>query len=160
MRYKLLQAGLSGKCISIIKAVYRNVKKRGKSPEILQYLMDKLCTYYKKWNIVVNTNKTKVVVFRNGRQIAIVNSYVYIGIIFHYNGTLYLCYNNVFHFRSSTEASTHAYNSAGAIVEEKMRDHIVPGDFNLPKPDNLIRAVNRPAEPTELNLRYLYCQSL
>jgi hypothetical protein len=40
MRYKLLQAGLSGKCISIIKAVYRNVKKRGKSPEILQYLME------------------------------------------------------------------------------------------------------------------------
>ena len=51
-----------------------------------------------------------------------------------------------------TEASTHAYKSAGAIVEEKMRDHIVPGDFNLPNPDNLIRAANRPAEPTELNV--------
>jgi hypothetical protein len=38
-----------------------------------------------------------------------------------------------------TDASTHAYKSAGAIVEEKMRDHIVPGDFNLPNPDNLIR---------------------
>jgi hypothetical protein len=57
-----------------------------------------------------------------------------------------------------TEASTHAYKSAGAIVDEQMRSHIVPGDFNLPKPDNLIRAANRqrqhqrPAEPTEINL--------
>jgi hypothetical protein len=42
---------------------------------------------YKKWNIVVNTNKTKV---------EIVDSYVYLGIILHYNGKLYLCYSNVF----------------------------------------------------------------
>lgn len=42
-----------------------------------------------------------------------------------------------------TEASTHAYKSTGAIVDEQMRDQIVPGDFNLPKPDNLIRAANR-----------------
>ena len=62
--------------------------------------MDKLCTYYKKWNIVVNTNKTKVVVFRNGWQIEIVNSYVYVGILLHYNGKLYLCYKNVLHYRS------------------------------------------------------------
>ena len=37
----------------------------GKTPETLQYLLNKLSIYCEKWNIEVNTNKTKVVVFRN-----------------------------------------------------------------------------------------------
>jgi hypothetical protein len=37
----------------------------GKTPEILQHLLDKLFIYCRKWNIEVNIDKTKVVVFRN-----------------------------------------------------------------------------------------------
>jgi hypothetical protein len=33
--------------------------------------------------------------------------------------------------------------SASNIVEEKMEVHIDDQDFNLPKPENLIRATNR-----------------
>ena len=73
---------------------------------------------------------------------------------------IYLCF--VFAFQVLTEASTHAYKSAGNIVEDKMGQHISDDDFNLTKPANLIRATNRlrqktrPAEPTDL--RYLYEQ--
>jgi hypothetical protein len=147
MRYKLLQAGLSGKCISIIKAVYRNVKKRGKSPEILQYVMDKLCTYYKKWNIVVYTNKIKVVVFRNGWQIEIVNSYVYWEF---YSTTIENCtFAITMCFIIGLDRSFYpCLQISRCYCRKKDEGHIVPGNFNLPKPDNLIRAANRPAEPT------------
>jgi hypothetical protein len=37
----------------------------GKTPEILQHLLDKLFIYCRKWNIEVNIDKTKVIVFRN-----------------------------------------------------------------------------------------------
>ena len=73
---------------------------------------------------------------------------------------IYLCF--VFAFQVLTEASTHAYKSAGNIVKEMMELHINDDDFNLTKPANLIRATNRlrqktrPAEPTDL--RYLYEQ--
>lgn len=54
--------------------------------------------YCKKWNIIVNTDKTKVVVFRNGWQpvnsqflfdgdvLEIVDSYIYLGMLLHSNG--------------------------------------------------------------------------
>ena len=70
----------------------------GKSPEILQELLDKLLIYCNKWSIEVNTDKTKIVVFRNGWQpidnsffyndneIEIVDSYVYLGMLLHKNG--------------------------------------------------------------------------
>ncbi|CAG2221325.1 unnamed protein product [Mytilus edulis] len=38
----------------------------GKTPTVLQHLFDKLLLYCNKWNIEVNADKTKVVVFRNG----------------------------------------------------------------------------------------------
>lgn len=55
-------------------------------------------TYCNKWNIEVNSNKTNVVVFRNGwrsvkehfyyngKESAIVNSYVYLGMLLISNG--------------------------------------------------------------------------
>ena len=70
----------------------------GKSPEILQELLDKLLIYCNKWNIEVNINKTKVVVFKNGWQpvtakffynneeLEIVDSYIYLGMLIHCNG--------------------------------------------------------------------------
>ena len=73
---------------------------------------------------------------------------------------IYLCF--VFAFQVLTEASTHAYKSAGNSVEDKMGQHISDDDFNLTKPPSVIRATNRlrqkirPAEPTDL--RYLYEQ--
>jgi hypothetical protein len=65
----------------------------GKTPEILQHLLDKLFIYCRKWNIEVNIDKTKVVVFRNSwrpvndhffydnMELQIVDSYVYLGIL-------------------------------------------------------------------------------
>ncbi|VDI72607.1 Hypothetical predicted protein [Mytilus galloprovincialis] len=68
-----------------------------------------------------------------------------------------------------TEASRHAYKSAGDIVDEQMREHVTEEDFNLPKPDNLTRAANRlrqkmrPAEPKEIDFEidreYLACDN-
>ena len=70
----------------------------GKTPEILQHLLDKLFIYCRKWNIEVNIDKTKVVVFRNSwrpvndhffydnMELQIVDSYVCLGMLLHYNG--------------------------------------------------------------------------
>jgi hypothetical protein len=70
----------------------------GKTPEILQHLLDKLFIYCRKWNIEVNTDKTKVVVFRNSwrlvndhffydnMELKIVDYYVYLGMSLHFNG--------------------------------------------------------------------------
>ncbi|CAG2207414.1 unnamed protein product [Mytilus edulis] len=70
----------------------------GKTPTVLQHLFDKLLLYCNKWNIEVNADKTKVVVFRNGfrpvdthffydnKELQVVNSYVYLGVLLHYNG--------------------------------------------------------------------------
>ena len=66
----------------------------GKTPDILQYLLDKLFIYCRKWNIEVNTDKTKVVVFRNSwRPVNDPFFYdnmelqnVYLGMLFYYNG--------------------------------------------------------------------------
>ncbi|CAC5375497.1 CNBP [Mytilus coruscus] len=43
-----------------------------------------------------------------------------------------------------TEASRHAYKSAGDIVDEQMREHVTEDDFNLPKPDNLTICMHPP----------------
>jgi hypothetical protein len=70
---------------------------------------------------------------------------------------IYLCF--VFAFQVLTEASTHAYKSAGNIVEDKMEQDISDDDFNLTKPANLIRTTNRlrektrPAEPKDFARR-------
>ena len=70
----------------------------GKTPEALQLLLDKLLKYCSKWNIEVNKDKTEIIVFRNGWQqvnhswyydkheLKVVNSFVYLGNLFHYNG--------------------------------------------------------------------------
>ncbi|KAK3109058.1 hypothetical protein FSP39_022038 [Pinctada imbricata] len=52
--------------------------------------------------------------------------------------------------------SSDPYQSASRIVEDEMRKTVTPTDFNLPKPANLVRAVNRlrqkmrPSEPSDL----------
>ena len=56
-------------------------------------MLDKLCEYSYKWNVHVNVEKTKIVVFRNnfklsaqdqwfynGMQIDIVESFTYLGV--------------------------------------------------------------------------------
>lgn len=70
----------------------------GKNHDMLQRLLDTLLIYYKKWKIEVNLNKTQVVVFRRGwqpvnhtfyfdnKELKTVNSYIYLGILFKYNG--------------------------------------------------------------------------
>ena len=70
----------------------------GKSPAVLQKLLDKLLLYCNKWNVEVNTDKTKILVFWNGlravdsrfnyndNELEIVNSFVYLGMLLHYIG--------------------------------------------------------------------------
>ena len=66
----------------------------------LQNCLNKLNTYMKKWNLKVNINKTKVVVFNKGgkklkhlyfylgtEEIENVQNYCYLGIIFHASGS-------------------------------------------------------------------------
>ncbi|PJE78138.1 hypothetical protein CI610_02930 [invertebrate metagenome] len=65
----------------------------------LQNMLDSLQTYTLKWNLKINTDKTKIVVFRkrkrmlpsenwtfNGNPIEIVDKFCYLGLIFNFNG--------------------------------------------------------------------------
>lgn len=67
-------------------------------PFTLQKMIDNLCIYCKKWNLVVNLQKSKILIFRNGgrkaasetwkyddKDIEIVNQYKYLGILFTHN---------------------------------------------------------------------------
>ena len=69
------------------------------TPEGLQSLLDSLYNYTKKWNLSVNTVKTKVMVFRNGNrsrvydkwyyngnELEVVNEFNYLGFLLNYNG--------------------------------------------------------------------------
>ena len=68
------------------------------TPEGLQKIFNSLSKYTHKWDLTLNTNKTKVVVFRNGGklrdnekwyyngcQLESVNEFNYLGILFFYN---------------------------------------------------------------------------
>ena len=89
----------------------------------------------------------------HGKSFYVTLKHIFFQVNFMYTH-IYLCF--VFAFQVLTEASTHAYKSAGNIVEDKMGQHISDDDFNLTKPPSLIRATNRlrektrPAEPTDL----------
>jgi hypothetical protein len=65
----------------------------------LQQMLDSLYTYTKKWSLCVNTDKTKILVFRNRGKIKsdekwnycncnleIVDSFCYLGLMLYYNG--------------------------------------------------------------------------
>ena len=68
-------------------------------PEGLQKMINSLFNYTQNWNLTVNTNKTKIVVFRNGGKLRdnekwyfngckldVVNEFIYLGVLFFYNG--------------------------------------------------------------------------
>ena len=69
------------------------------TPEGLQQMLNSLYSYTKKWNLKVNVEKTKIVIFRNGGnvkqdetwyydeiQIDITNEFKYLGMLFYFNG--------------------------------------------------------------------------
>ena len=69
-----------------------------KSPECLQKMLIKLYDYSTIWDIKVNTNKTKTIIFEKGRKsnVAIcyhdtlletVENFKYLGVIFYRNGS-------------------------------------------------------------------------
>ena len=77
--------------------------------------------------------------------------------LYYYNRILFYTIPYVnFSFQVLKEAAVNNYKSASNIVEEKMEVHIDDQDFNLPKPENLIRATNRlrqkyrPPQPKDL----------
>lgn len=86
--------------------------------ETLQKMINKLADYCNLWNLVVNLNKSKVLVFRKGTRlpnnekwffnsepIEVVNHYKYLGVIFNYN----MAYSK--HLSEKLEASKNAINS-------------------------------------------------
>ena len=68
------------------------------SPEQLQLALNAVHEYCENWDLTVNTNKTKIVIFSKGRvtsypafvfghrNIEVVDDYVYLGVVFNYNG--------------------------------------------------------------------------
>jgi hypothetical protein len=75
----------------------------GKSPEEIQNHLNNLHTYCNTWGLKVNTDKTKIMVFRkkggllqnenwnyNGHIIQAVNDFNYLGVVFHYTGNFNL----------------------------------------------------------------------
>ncbi len=75
----------------------------GKSPEELQHSLDLLHEYCGKWGLEVNTDKTKIVVFRkrgrtrdnetwlyDGTNIDVVNDFSYLGVVLNYTGSFVL----------------------------------------------------------------------
>ena len=71
-----------------------------KSPEELQSHLNLLYEYCQSWGLKVNTEKTKIMVFRkggnlkstenwehNGTPIEVVNDFNYLGTVFHFNGS-------------------------------------------------------------------------
>ena len=69
------------------------------SEEDLQRALDALSQYCKLWDLTVNLDKTKVVIFSrgrrtakkpfmyNGKEVKVVDDYTYLGVIFNYNGS-------------------------------------------------------------------------
>ena len=68
------------------------------SPKNLQLMLDSLHSYCEKWKLQVNTSKTKIVIFSRGlakslptwtfgpHNLEVVSDYVYLGIVFNFNG--------------------------------------------------------------------------
>ena len=67
------------------------------SPEMLQNMMNKLYDYSSIWNLKVNTNKTKIMIFEKGRKtnvniyyndvlLEVVDTFKYLGTMFYKNG--------------------------------------------------------------------------
>ena len=102
----------------------------------------------------MRSNPNLPVCMAKGFYITLKHIFFQVNFMYIHSVHIYLCF--VFAFQVLTEASTHAYKSAGNIVEDKMGQHINDDDFNLTKPPSLIRATNRlrektrPAEPTDL----------
>ena len=75
----------------------------GKTPIEIQNHLDNLCYYCNLWGLKVNTEKTKITVFRkrsgllpnekwtyNGHDIQVVNDFNYLGVVFNYTGSFTL----------------------------------------------------------------------
>ena len=70
----------------------------------LQHMLNSLYTYSKNWNLEVNIQKTKIVIFRNGgiirenefwlyngEKLEVLNEFCYLGVILNYNGKFLVC---------------------------------------------------------------------
>ena len=71
-----------------------------KSPESLQSMLDKLQEYSSFWNLNVNKEKTKIMIFEKGKtaskrfyydnyELELVDSFKYLGVMFYKNGNFY-----------------------------------------------------------------------
>jgi hypothetical protein len=99
MEQALKTNGVKGVCVNNLKLfllLYADdTVIFGESAESLQNALNSFETYCDKWNLTVNTNKTKVMVFRKGgrlkelpkfmfknRELEVVNNFKYLGITF------------------------------------------------------------------------------
>ena len=92
----------------------------------LQNLISAFEKYCKKWNLTVNVDKTKIVIFKKGRtlnvdstftysgiNIAVVNTFNYLGIVFTSNGSFYNA------IKTLTSKATRAMGQLLAVTKHK-----------------------------------------
>ncbi len=100
------QVLLNGECVNSL--LYADdLLIIAKSPKQLQQSLDKLDEYCKIWKLQVNTQKTKIVVFRNrkatgehkftlsNQPVEVVDSFTYLGVTFVYNGNFKQAINDM-----------------------------------------------------------------
>jgi len=99
-----LQSGLNIDDIVLILLLFADdMAIVGKTPDEIQNHLDNLYYYCNLWGLKVNTEKTKITVFRkrggllpnekwtyNGHDIQVVNDFNYLGVVFNYTGSFTL----------------------------------------------------------------------
>ncbi|XP_055997458.1 uncharacterized protein LOC130047118 [Ostrea edulis] len=85
--------------LNLFVLMYADMVIFSESANDLQSMLDTLFTYTTKWDLSVNVEKTKIVIFRNGSKISsnerwhlngepieIVDKFTYLGVLMNYNG--------------------------------------------------------------------------
>ena len=113
------------------------------SPASLQSALDAMAGYCDKWKLCINTSKTKVVIFSrgkvrnipnfvfNGTRLDVVDEYLYLGVMFNYNGKF-------------TKAKNHSCQQASkamfALLKRCRQLHL-PLDIQLQLFDSLVAPI-------------------
>ena len=100
----------------------------------LQILLNKLSSYCKKWNIFVNTDKTKAMLFKpsnrplqfeifyDGTQLEIVDSFIYLGVRLSSNGSFFKAQKHLSEQASKALYSLNSlFDKTCLCIEDKLR---------------------------------------
>ena len=111
----------------------------------LQILLNKLSNYCKKWNIFVNTDKTKAMLFKSsnrhqlfvvyydGTQLEVVDTFIYLGVRLSSNGSFYKAQKHLSAQASKALYSLNSlFNKTCLCVEDKLKlfDFLILSNMN------------------------------